>query len=761
MMKKALLSLFTALVCLPTVFAQADAGHALKIDTISSCQNYTWPRNNQMYDRDTVALYTSGDTTYVLNFTKMQSYVDTAEAILVSGECSASWNGMEWTAAGTYLDTLTAVTGCDSVVKVQVKLANTDTLLTLNQCGSYTAPWGTVYTESRVIDTTISNADGCTYHNVINLTVNPAYTDSPVIEVTSGCTYNWDGTMINDMAIHQKSFTTAAGCDSIVRLRVTAFTGEQHDTTTMVACDSYKPAWRSAITTSGLYLHDTAYGTYPDGDTMANCMHHEVLDLTIITSVSDSADVEPQAVTAGCSYTWGGQTYTDTLTHYHLFTSVIGGCDSMAGIQVTYTNINYDTTFAEYCGDAYNWKTSNPTLPLPGQSSQYRFTTDTTTTVTVVDTVSGCTTHYTLVLNFFTKTDTVDQYYCGDSYTYSYKRLNTNTTPSMWQTVNTTFNASGMYTESADGEPLIQTEPGSNCQTFRTLNLTLNVPEQRFRADSIDTVVCERFRFRIDRHYGNWVSLTSSCDEDKVHSERSQSNVNRCYDSIVHVKLTVNKNTFIERTVTECDSYTWSEFDGNTYTTSGTYRDTLDETDANGCLMIGRLNLTINTTPTIDIQGNWCLQPGESTVLKAVPTASSDAIGNYKWYVNETLKSTTDSLTLEDVRTNTDVRLVSTSVKNCVATNWITVTANVGIDDVEALQVNVYPNPASRFLHVESTDAIASVAVFNTVGQQVVLQQPNSERVTLDLSRLASGNYTLRITAADGSQSIRKFIVNK
>ena len=37
----------------------------------------------------------------------------------------------------------------------------------------------------------------------------------------------------------------------------------------------------------------------------------------------------------------------------------------------------------------------------------------------------------------------------------------------------------------------------------------------------------------------------------------------------------------------------------------------------------------------------------------------------------------------------------------------------------------------------------------------------DGNRITLDLGSLATGNYTMRITAANGEQVTRKFIVNK
>ncbi|MBP5527527.1 MAG: T9SS type A sorting domain-containing protein [Bacteroidales bacterium] len=770
MMKKVLLTLLLAMVSLPAVFAQGTLGFELKIDSISSCNAYTWPRNNQQYSRDTVVTYVNGDTTYVLYFDKKDSYIDTTEAIPLFGECSVTLNGTTWTTAGSFLDTLTAVSTCDSIVKVQVTLANVDTVKTVTVCGSYTAPWNQVFTESRVIDTVITNSE-CTYHNVITLTVHPEYVNLDTIEVTAGCSYKWNNMTLTDTSVYTRGFKTAVGqCDSIVHIRVTSFSGEQSDTVAVVACDAYKPTWRDTIFTSNVYVHDSTYGTYLSTSGPAPCLHHDAIDVTIVTSVTDSADAEVIPINAGCSYTWNGTVITDTNVHYHLYTSTIGNCDSMVAIQVSFSGNHYDTTFAAYCGDAYNWKTSCPSLPLPGAATNYRFTRDTVTTVVVNDTVNGCTSYYTLSLTFYSKSDTVNQYYCGTSYNYSFKRYNT--TSNMWQNASTTFTTGGYHSVSAEGDTLFSVASGTNCKTYRTLNLNLNIPEQRYRADSIDTAVCERFQFKADRKYGRWINLsapTNNTNEVTIDSnfrweEHHSSNQARCYDSIVHVNLVIHRNSMIERTATVCDSYTWEEFDGRTYTESGSYRDTLEETTVHGCLQIGRLTLTVNKTPVINIEGEWMLEPGDSTVLRAVPTATSDAISKYTWYVDGTQTqsgATADSLVLNNVTHNTEVHLESKSVKNCTAHNWITVTSNVGIDEVETLHVNIYPNPASRYLNIESIEGMAEVVIYNALGQQVVRRHVDGNAVQLDLGNLTSGTYTLQIGGADGSLTTRKIIVNK
>ena len=764
MMKKALLSLMMAVVCLPVAFGQADAGRAFVTVNQESCDPYTWAPTGETYSSDTVVTYITDDTIYVLQFTRLSLVIDTADVRQFEGGCMVTFNNKNWTSEGIYFDTLPSTSGCDTVVRLSISLSGVDSISTdTTVCGSWTAPWGDVYTASRYFDTVITGT--CNVEANFNLTVKTEYKNLPVTEVTAECSYLWRGMTITDTAVHSVTLLTVAQedgiqCDSIVRLRVTAFTGAQTDTFSVVECDSYSPSWGSAITASGTYSHDTAYGTYYiNPELNGACMHHEIYNVTIVTSVSNESDVVPTTVSAGCSYTWAGQTITDTATHYHLFQSVIGGCDSMAAIRVTFTGHEYDTTFAMFCGNTYNWKNSCPSLPLPGASTQYNFTHDTVVSVEVDDDATGCNTRYTLVLNFYNKKDTVSETKCDYSHTYNYSRYNS--TSNTWQNASTTFTESGYYSMSADGQDSLITFV-SGCKTYRTLNLTLNNPEQRYRATEIDTAVCEQFRFKL---HGNWQTLRPTANQTGVVTIDTTMKVEKhgsdCYDSLVNIHLVINRNTFIERTATVCDSYTWTEFDGNTYTQSGTYNDTLDVRTDEGCLQIGRLKLTVHYSPVVDIIGEWMLSPGDSTLLVAVPTSGSDEVASYKWYVNDTLRSNTDSLQLPPVWKNTDVRLLSTSKHNCVDTNWITVTANLGVDEVETLQVNIYPNPASRYINIESAEVMASIVVYNAVGQQVMLHTVNGTGATLDLGALATGSYTLRIVGTDGSLTTRKFIVNK
>ena len=755
MMKKVFLSLLLALVGMPALFAQVNAGHTIKIDSVSTCHDYLWVRDSVVYTADTVALYTKGDTTFILNLTIMSSVYDTANAIQLAGTCKATWNSKDWTVTGTFFDTLSTTEGCDSIVKVNVVLTNTDSVQTVVNCGTYTAPWGEEYTESEEIDHTVTDGD-CSIRYRISLTVNPTYSGITE-EVTAGCFYQWGDTTITDTESHTRTLASVDGCDSVVTLTITEFTGDQYDTISIVACDFYKPEWHDTIFESGLYDNFTTEGT---------CNMYTTYDVTIVQSISDTADATITEVQGGCSYLWNGDTITDTLPHYHLYTSTIGGCDSLAGISVVFNNRNVIDQYVEYCGESYSWKKDNKNLP--GSESQYTYTTDTIVEVEIPDTTT-CITVYRLNLTMIHLTDTVQKeiYSCGTQYIYSFYQQDQN---GNWKkTGRDTLTASGYHSAKADGTPYIDINSSTKCQTWKTIKLNLNIPEVRYRKDTVRVTACNSYRFKADYYYGDNHTYTSDFSGEVKHEERDQYDHSRCYDSIAYLEVTIKKDQTETSTVRACDSYLW--ISGNdtigTYTETGKYRDTLAAPTADGCRQIAELNLTIYQTPSVIIEGEWMLQPGESTVLRAIPTEDSDPInGGYKWFVdgNSTAASTADSLELNNVQKNTEIRLESTAKHGslgCTAVDWITVTANVGIDAVDQTSVNIYPNPASRFLNIVSEQQLSQINVYNEVGQQVIVRNVEGNSLQLDLNQLPTGSYTLGITAADGSQAVRKFIVNK
>lgn len=734
-MKKALFSLLLAIACMPVAFGQ-NKGRMVITDT-TVCGKLTWI-NDETYVRDTIVMYTQDSTTYVLNLTMRAPSYDTLRiAHQDTGVCSVTWNRKEWKEAGIFFDTLTAVNGCDSIIKIEITLGGTDTINnTVTQCDRYIAPWGDTLTASTVIsDSTIPSAfSSCFYFTNLNLTINHSVTMPTEVIPMADCSYSWHRHTITDTMLYCDTLKSSLRCDSIVSLRVAHFTNQIFDTTTQVACDKYV-FFDDTLTASGLYTHI---------DSTTSCHSYSTVDLTIINSFRDTASTVISEITGGCRVYWLGETYgyeylNDTI--YGMSKTAVGNCDSLIAIKITsFDSVQHDTTFVNNCGK-YTWSVNRT-----------EYATD--TVVVVTDSSASCIDNKVLVLNIIDNYDTVRASSC-ESYTYVFQdRAGT-----AGGRDRARYTESGTYTVDENGDTLYSTDRNTRCRTYHTLVLFVKEVDQLSRRDDVIDTACDTYTYSFNGQ--NNLRFTQSVDTVLKASVRYDKDY--CFDSLAHFIITIKNKTYKDYNETACDSYLWP-FTNRTYTTSTVETKVLDSIkNSVGCDSVGRLNLTINYTPEVSIVGNWHLHTDSSNVA-TLKVADDPADHNtYKWFKNSetTPFSTSDSVSIT-VTDNTDIRLEATSNKNCTATNWITITYTTGIDDVESLHVNLYPNPASRYLNVESANGLSEVIVYNALGQQVVERHNiNGNTVQLDLGNLATGNYTMMIRSLNGEQATRKFIVNK
>ncbi|XOV68393.1 MAG: zinc-dependent metalloprotease [Fluviicola sp.] len=75
----------------------------------------------------------------------------------------------------------------------------------------------------------------------------------------------------------------------------------------------------------------------------------------------------------------------------------------------------------------------------------------------------------------------------------------------------------------------------------------------------------------------------------------------------------------------------------------------------------------------------------------------------------------------------------------------------------EFIAWNVMPNPTDGIIHIESEEIVKSIEVFNPQGERIVINEPNAQKETVDLSSFAAGVYIVRIS--DGATFAHKRIV--
>ena len=83
---------------------------------------------------------------------------------------------------------------------------------------------------------------------------------------------------------------------------------------------------------------------------------------------------------------------------------------------------------------------------------------------------------------------------------------------------------------------------------------------------------------------------------------------------------------------------------------------------------------------------------------------------------------------------------------------------NIGIQEMEALQVQVYPNPFLEVLHIVSHEEQVQITVRNINGQILQTQPINSGKHQLDASSWASGLYLIELLSAAGVRQSYKFM---
>lgn len=133
-----------------------------------------------------------------------------------------TWNGKQYTAAGTYTDTLRSAAGCDSVVTLQLTIKLNSSSVTNKQLCPAQLPFlwnGTRYTTGGTFYDTIINAAGCDSLLTLILDIIPNTSSTTNITICQNATpYSWNGNQYDSTGTYSVRKLGASGCDSIATL---------------------------------------------------------------------------------------------------------------------------------------------------------------------------------------------------------------------------------------------------------------------------------------------------------------------------------------------------------------------------------------------------------------------------------------------------------------------------------------------------------------------------------------------------------------
>ena len=127
--------------------------------------------------------------------------------------------------------------------------------------------------------------------------------------------------------------------------------------------------------------------------------------------------------------------------------------------------------------------------------------------------------------------------------------------------------------------------------------------------------------------------------------------------------------------------------------------------------------------------------------------STSGIYSGYQWFLNTVgIPGATDS-TYVPV-TDGSYRVLVVDANGCDGYSSAFIIANVGVKQINATDVRIYPNPANSVVHIESPVSVR--AVITAVEGKILLEQANARDV--DISGLANGLYLMMIYDADGNQ---------
>ena len=321
--------------------------------TICSGETYTWQADGKEYAESgtysvTLQDINGCDSVVILHLT-VNPIATTEEHVTACD--SYTWNGETYTQSGEYVYTTTAANGCDSIVTLHLTINNSEIGETeyATICYGETYTWnGQTYSTEGEYSVTLSNTLGCDSVATLQLTIMPeaATTTETIVIGSDELPYTWRGNTYSATGRYTviEQYTTVA-CDSAIHvLDLTVLTTGNHDEQSATICETEAPYiwYGESYSATGKYTYTEKYvGTDIDS------IQH-ILNLTVNPTVYTE-----EHITACDSYTWNGETYTQS-GEYTFTTVAANGCDSIVTLHLT-INQSEHVEFSMTACDSYEW----------------------------------------------------------------------------------------------------------------------------------------------------------------------------------------------------------------------------------------------------------------------------------------------------------------------------------------------------------------------------------------------------------------------
>ncbi|NUN99466.1 MAG: gliding motility-associated C-terminal domain-containing protein, partial [Saprospiraceae bacterium] len=705
---------------------------------VTICDGETYTLGGTTFDTDgvyqvTLTSVNGCDSLVTLDLEVLEIPSTTFDEDICEGEIF-TFNGTPYTASGTYVETFQSSNGCDSIVTLNLNVIQPlTTLLNIGICTGQTYSVGpnTYDTQGTYVNTLVA-ASGCDSIVTLNLTVADILEGFGAVEICEGEVYSAGGMNFTATGLYDIPSVTSTGCDSIFHLDLTVHPIPVTNLVESICDDESFTVGTSTYTTTGVYQNTlTSLATGCDSIVNLNLTVLNTPDVTLNISICD-----------GESFTVGTTPYTQPGTYTQTFTAT-NGCDSTVTLNLVILNVPVTNLVESICdGETYTVGTSDYTttgvyqdvlvaangcdsivnldltvLDVPETNLNELICDGETFTVgTSSYTVSGVYQDVLVAANGCDSIVTLNLTVAPIPVTNIVTSICNGAT---YEVGNSSYSATGMYSDTLTS--------AVGCDSIVNLNLTITSFYQINLVESI----CEGETFTVG---------TTIYDETGMYSNMFVAQ-DGC-DSFVNLNLTVLPVPVTDLTETICDGETYTVGTSD-YTVSGTYQDIL--VAANGCDSIVNLVLTVNPVFVTDLTEFIC--DGESYSVGSSSYTVSGVYQDILTASNGCDSTVNLNLTVHPIPVTNltevvcfgDSYTVGSSTYTASGTYQDVLTAATGCDSIVNLNLTVNPVYAISLTELICDDETFTVGntSFNSTGTFVVPLQSASgcdSIVTLNLT---------------------------
>jgi hypothetical protein len=251
---------------------------------------------------------------------------------------SVLWHSNYYSLTGTYYDSLSTVSGCDSIFEMQLIINSTYYYQEqYNICDNDSLLWhGNYYNVAGTYYDSLSTVSGCDSIYEMQLIVNLTYYYQEQYNICDNDSIFWHENYYNIAETYYDSLSTVSGCDSIFEMQLIinlTFFFEN----TMITCSGDSVEWRgNYYSVSGVY--------YDSLQTILGC--DSVYELNVI--ITPTYYFNNVLNICNDSLLWhGNYYYTSGIYYDSLLTST--GCDSIFEVQINFNLSYYMVEYDSVC----------------------------------------------------------------------------------------------------------------------------------------------------------------------------------------------------------------------------------------------------------------------------------------------------------------------------------------------------------------------------------------------------------------------------